>query len=84
MAATFIETFAQVNAPEHLQAHVAREFTAEAVKRTLEDARSTTWWLLDDVPNKSAIATSPGIRRTELRRRRMSVGACRWAMTKQA
>ena len=47
-AATFIETFAAENDPEHVQAHVAREFTAEAVRRTLEDERCSTWWLLDD------------------------------------
>jgi len=68
-AATFIETFAQDNAPEHVQAHVAREFTAEAVKRTLEDERSTTWWLLDDgVPvgflkvNRGEAQTEPHLR----------------------
>lgn len=46
-AATFVETFAEDNDPKHVQAHVAREFTAAAVRRTLEDERSTTWWLLD-------------------------------------
>lgn len=46
-ADTFVETFAEENDPKHVQAHVAREFTAEAVKPTLEDDRSTTWWLLD-------------------------------------
>ena len=47
-AATFIETFAAENDPEHVQAHVARAFTSEAVRRTLEDERCSTWWLLDD------------------------------------
>ena len=47
-AVTFAETFAEDNDPRHVQAHVAREFTAEAVRRTLEHERSTTWWMLDD------------------------------------
>lgn len=47
-AATFAETFAADNDPVHVRAHVAREFTAEAVRRTLEDERCSTWWLLDD------------------------------------
>jgi diamine N-acetyltransferase len=47
-ADTFVETFAEDNDPDHVQAHLAREFTAEAVKRTLEHDDSTTWWLVDD------------------------------------
>ena len=47
-AATFIETFAAENDPEHLHAHVARAFTAEAVRATLEDERCSTWWLVED------------------------------------
>ena len=45
-ADTFVETFAEANDPAHVQAHLAREFTAEAVKRTLEHDDSTTWWLM--------------------------------------
>ena len=67
-AVTFVETFAEDNDPRHVQAHVAREFTAEAVRRTLEDERSTTWWLLDrGVPigfvrvNRGGAQTEPGL-----------------------
>ena len=47
-ADTFVEAFAEGNDPDHVRAHLAREFTAEAVKRTLEQDGSTTWWLIDD------------------------------------
>lgn len=47
-AATFAETFAADNDPAHVEAHLAREFTPAAVQPSLEDERSTTWWLLDD------------------------------------
>lgn len=47
-AATFVETFAEDNDPAHVEAHLAREFTPAVVERSLEDDRSTTWWLLDD------------------------------------
>jgi diamine N-acetyltransferase len=47
-AETFVETFAEGNDPDHVQAHVTREFTAEAVRRSLEHDDSTTWWLIDD------------------------------------
>lgn len=47
-AETFVETFAADNDPAHVQAHLAREFTPEEVRRSLDDDRSTTWWLLDD------------------------------------
>jgi diamine N-acetyltransferase len=67
-AATFMETFAEDNDPKHLQVHVAREFTAEVVLRTLQDERSSTWWLLDDsVPvgflkvNRGEAQTEPGL-----------------------
>lgn len=47
-AATFVETFAADNDPRHVRAHVTREFTVEGVRRTLEDERCSTWWLLDE------------------------------------
>lgn len=47
-AETFFEAFAEDNDLDHVQAHLAREFTAEAVKRSLEHDDSTTWWLIDD------------------------------------
>jgi diamine N-acetyltransferase len=46
-AETFVETFAEANDPDHVRAHLAREFSAEAVRRSLEDDDSTTWWLSD-------------------------------------
>ena len=50
-AETFAATFTEANDQVHVQAHVAREFTADAVRRSLEDDDSTTWWLIDhDVP----------------------------------
>jgi diamine N-acetyltransferase len=67
-AETFVETFAEDNDPVHVRAHVAREFTADAVRRSLEDDASTTWWLLDGgVPvgflkvNRGHAQTEPGL-----------------------
>jgi diamine N-acetyltransferase len=68
-AATFVETFAADNDPTHVDAHVARHFTAEAVRRTLEDDLCSTWWLLDEnVPvgflkvNRGDAQTEPHLR----------------------
>lgn len=67
-AETFVETFAEDNDPDHVRAHVAREFTAEAVRPSLEDDATTTWWLIDDdVPvgflkvNRGRTQTEPGL-----------------------
>lgn len=47
-AETFVETFGADNDPAHVAAHLARAFTPEVVRRTLEDPASTTWWLVED------------------------------------
>lgn len=67
-AETFVETFAAANDPVHVRDHVAREFTAEAVRRSLQDDDSTTWWLIDDgAPvgflkvNRGRAQTEPGL-----------------------
>lgn len=64
-AATFVETFAADNDSKHVQAHVAREFTAEAVRRTLEDERCSTWWLLDDEVPVGFLKVNRGESQTE-------------------
>jgi ribosomal protein S18 acetylase RimI-like enzyme len=64
-AATFVETFAPDNDPKHVQAHVAREFTAEAVRRTLEDERCSTWWLLDNKVPVGFLKVNRGDAQTE-------------------
>jgi len=64
-AATFVETFAADNDPDQVQAHVAREFTPEAVRRTLEDARCSTWWLLDEGTPVGFLKVNRGEAQTE-------------------
>jgi ribosomal protein S18 acetylase RimI-like enzyme len=64
-AATFVETFAADNDPEQVKAHVAREFTSEAVRRTLEDDRCSTWWLLDDGTPVGFLKVNRGETQTE-------------------
>lgn len=66
-AQTFVETFAADNDPDHVQAHLAREFTAEAVRPTLGRDDTTTWWLRDEgvavgylKVNRGAAQTEPG------------------------
>ena len=67
-AETFVATFAADNDPAHVQRHVSREFTADTVRRTLEDPDSTTWWLVDDGEpvaflkvNRGPAQTEPGL-----------------------
>jgi ribosomal protein S18 acetylase RimI-like enzyme len=64
-AATFIETFAADNDPDQVRAHVAREFTPEAVRRSLEDERCSTWWLLDEATPVGFVKVNRGEAQTE-------------------
>ncbi|MGK2948348.1 MAG: GNAT family N-acetyltransferase [Acidimicrobiales bacterium] len=64
-ADTFVEAFANGNDRDHLQAHVAREFTAEAVERTLEHPGSTTWWLIEDGVPVAFLKVNRGDAQTE-------------------
>lgn len=64
-ADTFAETFADDNDPDHVQAHLAREFTADAVRRTLEHDDSTTWWLVDDGEPVGYLKVNRGPAQTE-------------------
>lgn len=66
-AETFLETFAADNDSAHVEAHLAREFTTEVVRPSLERKDTTTWWLLDDGQpvgflkvNRGAAQTEPG------------------------
>ncbi len=66
-AETFVETFAADNDPEHVQVHLDRELTAQAVRSSLERDDTTTWWLLDDGDpvgylkvNRGGAQTEPG------------------------
>ncbi len=64
-AATFVEAFAADNDPDHVQAHLAREFTTQAVRRTLEDDRCSTWWLLDEGAPVGFVKVNRGEAQTE-------------------
>ena len=64
-AATFVEAFAADNDPKHVQAHVARAFTPEAVRRSLEDGRCSTWWLLDGATPVGFVKVNRGEAQTE-------------------
>ena len=64
-ADTFFETFADGNDPDHLQAHLDREFTADAVKRTLENDDATTWWLVDEGMPVAFLKVNRGDSQTE-------------------
>lgn len=64
-AATFVEAFAADNDPEHVATHVARAFTPEAVGRSLQDVRCTTWWLLDGEAPVGFVKVNRGEAQTE-------------------
>lgn len=64
-AETFVETFAAQNDPANVAAHVARAFTTEAVRRTLEDRHATTWWLVDDGARVGYLKVNRGPAQTE-------------------
>ena len=64
-AATFVETFGDQNDPVHLQAHVARAFTTEAIRDTLLEDGATTWWLVDDGAPVGYVKVNRGDSQTE-------------------
>ncbi len=44
---TFVETFGPENDADQVREHVDRHFTSDAVRRSLGEAGTTTWWLVD-------------------------------------